>query len=683
MEKSRLPRKFRVYLPLILMFVLMIFTLPRSPKFNYDYKKGSLWKYETLVAEYDFPMLKPEEQYNAEREKVGAAKIPFYKQDKHVADQADDALSAMDLGEYSYMKTLLADHLEKIYAKGIISDSEIASHPQLQLADGVMYVQRTMRAEKVPSQEVFTVAMASDYFKESAKSSFPECNVDSIFSAAGLASLLNPDMVYDAKTTDALLEEEVYMVSRTHDIIKEGTVIVSKNELITDDIELMLDSYENEWSESVGYSGDPMIQWLGNALIALFLIAILYFAMYFTNYRIFDKFNKYLYILLVFSLSSIGTFLLARTELSASTFYLVPYTLIAYYLIAFFTKRMVLIIYMISLLPILVVVPDGVEIYLVFVVAGVAGIYVFESFCKGWQQFVTAFLVFLTMSLAWVGFRLVGGYDLDASSTFRQLAYMAVGSFLPVAGYPLIYLFERLFMLVSTSRLVELSDTSNKLLRLLADKAPGTFQHSLQVMNLADAAARSIDAYVPLVRAAALYHDIGKINNPQCFTENETPGIKYHDGLSPKESAHDITKHVTDGLALADKHNLPDVLKEFIGSHHGTTPVAFFLTKHLNEGGDPMDVSDFYYKGIKPKSKEHVILMLCDAVEAASRSLKDYSVENISALVDRIVDGKVDDDQLSDSDITIRELNTIRVVMKSYIQQMYHTRVVYPKREAK
>ena len=238
-------------------------------------------------------------------------------------------------------------------------------------------------------------------------------------------------------------------------------------------------------------------------------------------------------------------------------------------------------------------------------------------------------------------------------------------------------------MLVSASKLVELSDTSNKLLRMLADKTPGTFQHSLQVMNLADAAARSIDAYVPLVRAGALYHDIGKIANPQCFTENETPGVRFHADLSPKESAQEIIRHVSDGLALADKYGLPQVIKDFIRTHHGTTSTAYFLNKYLNDGGDASDVADFYYDGIKPTTKEQVILMLCDAIEAASRSLKDYSAESISSLVDRIIEGKVEQGQLSNADISLKELNTLKDVIKSYLMQMHHSRVAYPKRKAK
>jgi putative nucleotidyltransferase with HDIG domain len=199
-------------------------------------------------------------------------------------------------------------------------------------------------------------------------------------------------------------------------------------------------------------------------------------------------------------------------------------------------------------------------------------------------------------------------------------------------------------------------------------------------MNIADAAARAIDAYVPLVRAGALYHDIGKIANPQCFTENETPGVKFHAELSAKESAHEIIRHVADGLAMADKYGLPKVVKDFIATHHGTTCAAYFYNKYVNEGGDPEDINDFRYDGVKPTTKEQVILMICDAVEAASRSLKDYSQESVAALVDRIIDGKANEGQFQDSEVSLRELNILRETIKSYLMQMYHSRIAYPKR---
>ena len=357
---------------------------------------------------------------------------------------------------------------------------------------------------------------------------------------------------------------------------------------------------------------------------------------------------------------------------------MMPFTLSAMYLLAFFKKRVVFITYVISLLPMLIFAPNGVELFIMYFVAGTVGMLVFGYFNRGWLQFVTALIVFVVMALIWISFRLVDGAD--GLSDYRILLDLALASLLSVAGYPLIYLFEKIFRLVSNSKLVELSDTSNTLLRMLADKAPGTFQHSLQVMNIADAAARAVNANVLLVRAGALYHDIGKINNPQCFTENETPGVKYHADLSPKESAQEIIKHVSDGLALAEKYGLPQEIKDFIITHHGTTSTGYFHTKYLNDGGDPDDVAEFFYDGRRPVTKEQVILMLCDTIEAASRSLKDYSKESISGLVTRIIDGKADSGQLSDSEMSIRDLNVLKEVISSYLQQMYHSRVVYPKR---
>ena len=672
MEKSRFPRGYKVYLPLALLFALLVFVMPRSPKFNYDYKKGSLWMYEDLVSQFDFPLLKTEEQYKSELQKAGSTVVPVYRKDPGVLEAAYVQLSAYDMGEYNLIKPAVNASLGRIYSKGVLPKNASAD------PSGIMYIQKDVRASKVPFSEVYTVESAADALRKSIPSEMPEAVADSLFST--LASLLvSPDLVFDQQLTDLIHEENAALVSPTMGVVKAGQTLVSQGELITEEVERMLDSYKAEYEENVGYAGPPALQWAGNSLIALFLVLVLFFAIYFCNYHIFEKYNKYLYVLLVFALSAVASFVVAQTE--PRYFYMVPYTLIALYLLAFFTRRLVFTVYFISLLPMLIVAPEGIELFFIYLCGGVVVIYVFDYFNRGWLQFVSALITFAVMALVWMSFRLVDG--VDAFTTFRPLGHLSLAAFLSVAGYPLIYLFEKMFMLVSSSKLVELSDTSRPLLRMLADKAPGTFQHCLQVMNLSDAVARSIDANIPLIRAAALYHDIGKIANPQCFTENETPGVRYHEGLSPKESAQEIIRHVSDGLALADKYGVPGVLKDFIRSHHGTTCTAYFMTQYLNAGGDPADTEEFYYNGMKPVTREQVILMLCDAVEAASRSLKDYSEQSISTLVDKIVDGKADDGQLSESDISLREVNRIKEVMKSYLKQMYHSRVSYPKRESK
>ena len=264
------------------------------------------------------------------------------------------------------------------------------------------------------------------------------------------------------------------------------------------------------------------------------------------------------------------------------------------------------------------------------------------------------------------------------------LVQIFVGAMLTVALYPLIYLFERIFNLVSGTRLNDLADTNNPLLQQLASKAPGTFQHCLQVMNMVEAVGRAIDADVPLLRAAALYHDLGKMRNPLCFIENEStsPGaVKYHDGKTAMESATDIIRHVDDGVAIATEQGLPDVLKEFILTHHGTSSTGYFLNKYLNDGGDPSQASAFRYHGHKPTTKEQVILMVCDTIEAASRSLKEFTPEAYDKFVENMVAIKEKDGQLEQADISIRELNLMKGMLKQYLQQLYHGRVAYPKRD--
>ena len=680
MEKINFPRKFKVYLPLMALFLVLVFMMPRSPKFNYDYRKGSPWLYSTLVAQFDFPVLKTEAQLVEEREKAGSVYVPYYRLDGKTASKSINAVSSLDLGSMSDVKVHLSDALTALYSKGILSPSsglvteDLSTDP-----DALIYVQKDRRAVKVPLSEVFTLEGANDYVREYLARACPGCNVDSLYSAAAVSSLIIPDLVFDQQTTDLIHEESINYISPTQGVIRAGQVIVSEGEMVTAEIEQLLDSYRAEFNTSVGYGASRSFMWIGNVLIAFFIVLVLFLAICYCNFRIFDEFNKYLYLLMIFMLAAVGSSIVARTD--ASLFYLMPFTLISLYLLAFFTKRVVFSVYFISLLPMMIFAPNGVELFVMYLVAGSVAMLVFGFFNRGWLQFVTALIVFAVMTVVWGAFRLIDG--VEGLKEYHTVFDMALGSLLSVAGYPLIYLFEKIFKLVSNTKLAELSDTNNKLLRMLADKAPGTFQHALQVMNLADDAARSIDANVLLVRAGALYHDIGKINNPQCFTENENPGVKYHADLSPKESAQEIIRHVSDGLVLADKYGLPDEIKGFISSHHGTSCTAYFMTQYLNAGGNPDEVSEFYYDGVRPVTKEQVVLMICDSVEAASRSLKNYSAESISSLVDAIVDGKANEGQFAESDISLRELSILRTEIKSYLQRMYHSRVSYPKRQAR
>lgn len=676
MTNNKLPRGYKVYVPLVLLFILFVFLIPKSPKFNYEYKKGEHWKHETLVAEFDFPVLKTTDELQAEKDAAKKNTIPFFRKKAASYEAAADRVRNMDYGHLAPLRPILTAAVRNIYAKGIFADADEKYY--MQAPGEIVYIQRADAGDKdkYETSEIFTEAAARQYLVSSIQSVYGD-DAPAIYDTLNVSELIIPDLEFDLEVTEQIYTDNIYDISLTRNYVERSVVLVENGQVVTDEIANILDSYKAEYGKSVSYGGSPFAQWLGISLIALLLVVLFFFAIFFCNYKIFNQYNKYLYILLLYALISVITFVLAKYD--AKVYYMVPYTLVSMYMMAFFTKRFVMIVYFISLLPLLVVSPGSVDVFFMHLLGGFMSIHVFERFNKGWLQFVGSFILYMIMSMVWLGFALIQ----ETLGNWPMLLYIAVSAGLSVAGYPLIYLFERIFMLVSSSKLVELSDTSNPLLRMLADKAPGTFHHSLQVMNLADAAARAIDANIPLVRAAALYHDIGKINNPQCFIENEAPGVKVHDGLSPRESAMLITRHVPDGLALAEKHNLPKILRDFIASHHGTTSASYFLTKYLNAGGDPEDVSDFYYEGIKPVTKEQVIIMLCDAVEAASRSLKDYSTESISKLVEGIVDGKAAAGQLTDSEVSLREIAVMKDVMKSFLQQVYHSRIAYPKRMEK
>ena len=669
---DRLPKDYRVYIPLVVVFVLLVLFMPRSTKFNYSYSKGSPWMYETLVAEFDFPILKTASEIQQERNSETNRIIPYYKQDQNVGLKAIQVLNSMDFGSFVSMKPAVSSSLSSIYQRGVADDTDYFGGRQSGDYDwSLVYVQRDKRAVKKPVEEILSVSSAK---LELMASLSGVQAADSLCRKLGVYDLIVPDLILDRQMSELVNSENTPEISPTKGVVTAGTVIVSKGEIVTAEVEQILDSYRAEYDSSIGYSGNRAVMWCGNILLAFAIVLVLFFVIWFTSPHIFTQMNRYVYLLLIFTLTA---FTASAVEIvSPKTLYLVPFPLFAYYLLAFFRKKLILPLYIVSLIPLLVFGHNGLELFVMHTVAGVVAIYIFDFFNRGWLQFVNALIVFFTLSVVWFAFRFIDG--LGGSVDYWVLLWLFFASMISVALYPVIYLFEKIFNLVSSSRLMELSDTNNKALRELASKAPGTFQHSLQVANFADSAARSIDADALLVRAGALYHDIGKVCNPQCFVENETMGETYHQSLDPKESAREIIRHVSDGLQLAEKYKLPSVIMDFIATHHGTTKTAFFYSKYVNAGGDPADVADFTYPGPRPTTKEQVILMLSDTLEAASRTLKDRTPHGISELVDRIVQGKIDEGQFNEADISLKELHTVSENLKEYIRQVYHARVVYP-----
>ena len=646
---------------------------PRTAKFGYDYKKGSTWNYETLFAPFDFPILKTPEQMQEETEKALGAYVPYYRYSSGVTLSSMSAVEALELGN---MKPVVIAALKSILEKGVLADDEVPVNAE------IIYVQKDKRAVKVPSSEVLGLSQARARLLAEVQDASGNASADSLLKANGIYGLVLPNLVFDAKTSEAVSAEAVSRISPTGGYVSAGQLIISNGEVVTAEVAQILDSYKREYESNVGSTGPAYLGIIGNIMVALMLVCLFFLAILFSGKSFFSD-SRYYYLVFVFALFSVAITLICR--LNPAWLFITPLTLAALYLQAFVRARVIVPVYIVSLLPLLVYADYGAPLFIIFLVGGMTSIYASRYLVQGWKQFMLALIAFVTMALAYIALHLAG---VISTPVLPDLLRLFIAAFLAVAGYPLIYLFEKIFNLVSNSRLAELADTSSSLLRELEQKAPGTFQHSLQVMNMADAAARAIDANPLLLRVGALYHDIGKMSNPMCFIENESmlnkaEDQKYHSGLTPRQSAEDIIKHVPDGVEMARRHRLPQVVVDFIRTHHGTTVTGYFWGQYLAGKGDPAEKDSFSYPGPAPTTKEQVVLMLCDSIEAASRTLNEYTPEAFSAFVEKIVQGKVDQGQLLNAEITIKELNEVKQALKAYLAQMHHGRVAYPAQRKK
>ena len=670
--------RFRTAFLLTVLAAILVVLAPRVTKFAYDYKKGTVWKYDALISPFDFPILKTSEQINAEREANAHVTVPYYRCADEVASRAVRAAEGMDFGDLSVP---LAPVVRNIYEKGVVSDEGIRNQERGGGSD-VFYIQKGTRAIKCPVSEVFKLADARNYLLSSLEQTVHHPALDSLLKASGAYELIVPNLFYDAQTTAMVDAESVSLVSPTLGFVSSGQLIVSNGELVTAEIAQILDSYKKEYEDNIGYSGPALFYWLGNILLALAIVCIVFFSIFLTDKSLFAD-NRFPYTILVLLICS--ALQLLTINFDQRLLLLIPFSLTGLFLQAFMKPSIILPLYFSSLLPMLAYADNGMMLFIMFSLAGLVAIYSFNSLGRGWKQFILAILVFFVLAVVYSAFSLIHGKDGDY---VRNIVLLFGSAMLQVALYPLTFLFERIFNLVSNSRLTELADTSNPILRNLEQTAPGTFQHSLQVMNMCDYVARAVDANPSMVRTAALYHDIGKSVNPLCFIENESilnrpAEEKYHYGQSPSQSAHDIIKHVSDGVEMAQKNHLPEIITDFIRTHHGTSLTGYFWNAHLRQGGDSSQQDDFRYPGPKPATKEQVVLMVCDSIEAASRTLTEYTAEAYSAFVERIVSSKIAEGQFSDADISLKEIGIIKETLKDYLAKMHHGRIVYPKRKLK
>ena len=661
------------YICFAVLAALMLIFYPKDGKFQYEYQKGRPWVYETLIAPFDFPLLKTEAEILKEKEARASEEVDYYYHDPKVAAATIARVSklAIDRGIDEDLSASILRNLESTYKKGIVSDFDDVED----LSDKIVFIKKGKRATEVSAQELFTVESAYEWIKVglTRRHSFQE--IDSIASLINLKAQIVPDLYYDESTTKLVHEEAINHISPTKGMIYSGQLIVSEGEIVTADICQMLDSFKAEYKLSFGYTGSETVMWLSHLILVLVIAASLFFTLRFADRTILESNNKLIYMLLMAAFAFAATVILYH--LDQRLLYLFPFAAMILWSNAFFRDSTVAAYYPVTLLPLMFIPENGIELFVINLVGGWTLLISCTFFNRGWRLFINVLICFAVMTLVSMAFSLSSGEFSNVLSE-SNMGFLAINATFAVVLHPFVNLFERIFSFVSYSKLWELSDTNNRLLQDLQYKAPGTFQHSLQVANLAEHAAREIGANAMLTRVGALYHDIGKMENPMCFIENQKDGINYHQGLSPEESARAITKHVDDGLALAGKAGLPVIVTDFIATHHGQSLTAYFYNMYCNNGGDPSNKDAFRYHGRLPESKEQVILMMADAVEAASRTLKSYTEESISELVENILALKFDVSQMACADISVKDVNTVKESFKDYLKQIYHARIAYP-----
>ena len=661
--------------------LLLVIITPRQSKFNYQYTVGSPWRYETLVSDMDFPVLKSEKELFAEKEEKASEVVDCYLFDESVADAVVSKVEnkALASGIAPNIVSELVRDLKDCYSSGVVTSFEAGRSGD---AADVVFVKRGMRVTEEPAQNIYTIQDLVDILIDSIYDDDVDSEIRSGVDSMALYGLIKPNMIFDEAATTSLHKDAVDYISPTKGMAFSGQLIVSKDEIVTPDIQRMLDSYKAEYEKAHGADLPSWQQAAISLSYAILLLCFTYVLIFVSDRKLLRDARKISLILTLLFISHASVVICGYYNLL--WLFALPFAALIVYLFSFFSRQVAIMLYFPMLMPLLFVPEYGQTLFFCNIAAGFVILITSKWLNMGWMQFLNVVFIFVAMTISVLSASLSSQLA-DMEQMKKMLSLMAVNSLLVVVCYPFLFIFEKIFSQLSYSRLWLLSDTNNKLLTKLSRLAPGTFQHSLQVANLSEAAVKKIGGNAMLVKVAALYHDIGKMDNPLCFIENQTSGTedKYHQGLTPEESARFIIRHVEDGVEIARKASLPSQIISFIKSHHGSTKTGFFYAQYCNNGGDPSNIAPFVYTSGVPATKEEAVLMMADSIEAASRSLKDYSKESISSLVDRIVDDKLDCHQFDAADISMKEIGAVRETFKTYLQQIYHARISYPKSAGK
>ena len=660
---------FRVLL-CVITTAIVVYLLPRGASFQYEIQEGKPWQYETLLSPYDFPIQKTKEELNLERQALEAS-VPRYFSTQ--PNTTTTVLAAFD----TYAATLPATPnvsavlinwrtmLEEMYAIGLIPESE-----RVDVNESVALVNGT-RQSTVQLSDLYTNKEAKDLL-QSQLDAF-ESEILSETSLQYLLSLVAPNVAYDEELTRQFKAESVAEIVTVRGLVTKGTRIIAKGEVVEGEKLQKLISLQQEFESQTWTQSNTTWIILGYSLLVFVPVLLLFVFLWRTRPTVFENNKRLLFLCVNVLLMVLLT--KAVVDVNPQYVYAVPICMLPLLMRTFFDTRVALFTLLITLFLIAFLVPNSFEFIYLQIMAGILASLTVNDLYRRAKLFISVGLIVGLYAISYVAFTLIHDGNLLQLS-YDVLLLFVINGLAILFVQPLIYIFEKLFGLVSDASLLELSDTNSKLLRELADKSPGTFQHSLQVANIAEAAANAIGANTLLTRVGALYHDIGKMKNPVFFSENQTT-YNPHDDLSPEVSAKIIIDHVLNGITNARKSKLPDRIIDFIRTHHGTTTVLYFLQQAQQENPN-IEVEQFQYPGPKPFSKETAIVMISDGVEAASKSLKEPTAEKIIAFVDKIVQRLMDEKQFLEANITLREIETVKSVLCEKLISSYHLRVSYP-----
>jgi putative nucleotidyltransferase with HDIG domain len=667
------------FLMMVVSICLIVYSLPKQAKFSYEIEKGKIWNQKDLISPYNFAILKTPAEIQNDRKNALANTTQLYQLNTEVAQQQIDGFKTdleikwhnAGIDDRKKAKYILtgSNLLAAVYDKGVLNLNSKYSKNQNY---PITILEKNVATEK-NTAELFTREGALAYCSEILSN---RSDVDRTFLLDLLQNRIQINVSYDDKLTNRLEAEVLEGLSLTRGMVQKGDVIISKGSVVNDDVYQKLESYKKAFEDNARTKGNPKLVLAGQFLLVSITIALLMIFLYLFRKDIYAD-NRLVSLILLVITAMLFTLSMAIKWQIPTNLYFIPYCIVPIIIRILFDTRLALNIHLLVVLIAGFFVPNSFEFAYFEITAGMVSIYSIKNLVRREQFLISAVIITFTYFVAFLGISLIREGTLIDIDWVNFIPFV-VSVLLTLLAYPLIYLFEKIFAITSDITLIELTNTNAPLLREMAFTAPGTFQHSLQVANLAENAIYAIGGNALLVRAGALYHDIGKMENPLFFIENQNSGFNPHDKLPYEESAQIIIRHVYKGIEMAEKANIPDIVIDFIRTHHGNTRVDYFYQSYLKNFPEKIiNENTFRYPGPIPFSKEAGVLMLADSVEAASRSLKEPDEKSISALVDRIVKYKLDQNQLKDSNITLKDLETIKAIFKRMLMSIYHVRIDY------